>query len=140
MVSFAKDSGAAVEAAQGKLMQLRLGNLAAAVDWGHAEDAVRAMSLMLQQHDPADYVVGTGTLHTVKDWLDEAFGQLNVDWRPFVFEDRSILGSKQSSAVLCGDSSRIRSAGWVPNFNFTGLVYDMVQSAHIAQKRVTFAH
>lgn len=108
-------------------VELCLGNPAAQVDWGHAADTVRAMWLMLQRPEPTDYVVATGQLHTVRDWLDEAFGMLSLDWRLTVIEDQSLLNRSRPSAILCGDSTRLRQAtGWRPEFTFQALVRDMV--------------
>ena len=104
-----------------------LGNLSARVDWGHASDSVRAMWLMLQQPDPADFVVATGQLHTVRDWLDEAFGAVLQDWRALVTERPRLLHGRQPTAVLCGDASRLRKAtGWQPEITFQALVRDML--------------
>jgi GDPmannose 4,6-dehydratase len=120
---------AAVKAAQGLRVELRLGNPSAQADWGHAADTVRAMWLMLQRPDPADYVVATGVLHTVRDWLDDAFGMLSLDWRVSVVEDQSLLNRGRPAAVLCGDSTRLRRAtGWRPEFTFQALVRDMVRT------------
>ena len=120
---------AAVKAAHGPSAELHLGNLSAQVDWGHAADTVRAMWLMLQQTDPVDYVVATGQLHTVRDWLDEAFGMLSLDWRAAVVEDRSLLSRTRATTALCGDSTRLRRAtGWQPEFIFQAMVRDMVKS------------
>lgn len=115
--------------AQGGRVELRLGNPLAQVDWGHAADTVRAMWLMLQRPDPADYVVATGQLHTVRDWLDEAFEMLSLDCRVTVAEDQSLLNRSRPTAVLCGDSTRLRQAtGWRPEFTFQALVRDMVRT------------
>ena len=120
---------AAVKAAQGVRVELRLGNPLAQADWGHAADTVRAMWLMLQGPDPADYVVATGQLHTVRDWLDDAFGMLSLDWRVNVVEDQGLLNRSRPTAVLCGDSARLRRAtGWRPEFTFQALVRDMVRT------------
>lgn len=129
---------AAIQAVQGRLKVLRLGDLDARVDWGHAADAVRAMSLMLRQSEPMDCIVATGNPHTVKDWLAEAFGIFGIDWRPFVTEDANLLNHDRPAAILCGDSSRIRQAtGWRPKFDFKMLVRDMVQHALARQQLVS---
>jgi GDPmannose 4,6-dehydratase len=87
------------------------------------------MWLMLQQPDPADYVVATGQLHTVRDWLDEAFGMVSLDWRAAVVEDRSLLSRGRPTTALCGDSTRLRQAtSWRPKFTFQAMVRDMVKS------------
>jgi len=68
----------------GQQQELRLGNLEAQRDWGFAGDYVKAMWLMLQQDEPDDYVVATGETHTVREFLDVAFGQLGLDWQRYV--------------------------------------------------------
>jgi GDPmannose 4,6-dehydratase len=118
----------AIRASQGTGSQLRLGSLSSVMDWGHAADTVRAMWLILQQPQPEDYVVATGELHTVRDWLDEAFGLLSIEWRGSVVEDRSVV-NRLLSGSLCGDSAKLRKkTGWRPEFTFQALVRDMVES------------
>jgi GDPmannose 4,6-dehydratase len=108
---------------------LSLGSISAQVDWGHAADTTRAMWLMLQRPEPMDFVVATGELHTVRDWLDEAFGIFSLDWHGTITENRDLLNPDRPSVPLCGDSSKLRQAtGWRPDFTFQGLVRDMVES------------
>ena len=126
---------AAVSSALGTRVELRLGNLSAQVDWGHASDAVRAMWLMLQQPDPTDYVVATGQLHTVSDWLDEAFNTFSQDWRAVVSEHPYLLNSSRPTVILRGDASRLnRATGWRPEFTFHALVRDMIEKELARQK------
>jgi GDPmannose 4,6-dehydratase len=118
---------AAVTANGGVFRELRLGNLSAQADWGHAADTVHAMWLILQHPTPEDYVVATGKLHSVRDWLEEAFGIFSLDWRSIVVEDPALLNTARPAGVLCGDSSRLCSAtGWRPSFTFREMVRDMV--------------
>jgi GDPmannose 4,6-dehydratase len=85
--------------------------------------------LVLQQPECTEYVVATGQLHTVRDWLDETFGYFGMDWRQHVIEDGSLLNSRQSSYPLCGDATRLQSAtGWQPEISFQSLVRDMIES------------
>jgi GDPmannose 4,6-dehydratase len=119
----------AVRSARGDPSKLSLGNLSAQVDWGHAADTARAMWLMLQQPAPLDFVVATGELHTVRDWLDEAFGIFSLDWHNAVIEKPGLLNPDRPVAPLCGDSSKLRQVtGWRPDFTFPQLVGDMVES------------
>ena len=76
--------------------KLYLGNLDAKRDWGHAKDFVEAMWLMLQQDEADDYVIATGETHSVREFLDEAFGRLDLDWKQFVEIDRAISGRPRS--------------------------------------------
>lgn len=107
---------------------LSLGNLDARRDWGHARDYVRAMYLMLQQTIPDDYVIATGDMHSVKDFLEEAFSYLQLDWNDFVVTDPRYIRPTEVDA-LCGDASKARKVlGWKPEINFASLVREMVDA------------
>jgi len=106
--------------------KLVLGNLDARRDWGFAGDYVRAMWLMLQQDRPDDYVIATGQTYSVRDFLDEAFGYLDLDWHDYVQTDPSLLRPAEVEA-LCGDSTKARQRlGWTPTVSFAELVRMMV--------------
>src|ERR671920_28122 len=75
----------------GLATELRLGNLDAKRDWGHAKDYVRAMHLMLQQEGPDDYVVATGESHSVREFCELAFGHANLDWQDYVVQDARFM-------------------------------------------------
>ena len=112
--------------------KLSLGNLDAKRDWGHARDYVRAMYLMLQQPEPDDYVIATGEMHSVRDFLDEAFGCLQLDWHEYVVTDPRYMRPTEVDA-LCGDFTKARNVlGWKPEINFVSLVKEMVD-AEMAQ-------
>lgn len=107
---------------------LVLGNLDSARDWGHARDYVKAMHSMLQQPEPGDYVVATGEMHTVREFLDEVFGCLDLDWHRFVKTDERYLRPTEVEA-LRGDAKKARTVlGWRPETTFKGLVREMVDS------------
>jgi GDPmannose 4,6-dehydratase len=107
---------------------LTLGNLEARRDWGFARDYMEAAWLMLQQPVPDDYVVATGEAHSVKDFLEEAFSYLELDWREFVETDPKYLRPSEVNAVV-GDASKARNAlGWQPKVNFRELVRMMVDA------------
>ena len=107
---------------------LYLGNLDAKRDWGFAGDYVRAMWLMMQQDEPDDYVIATGELHSVRDFLDEAFGYLDLDWHDFVKIDPRYFRPAEVDLLL-GDSSKAREKlGWEPKVGFKELVRMMVDS------------
>jgi len=113
---------------KGLSTRLSLGNLDAKRDWGHARDYVRAMYLMLQQPEPDDYVVATGEMHSVRDFLDEAFGCLQLDWHDYVVTDPRYMRPTEVDA-LCGDYSKARNVlGWKPEINFVSLVREMVDA------------
>jgi GDPmannose 4,6-dehydratase len=107
--------------------KLYLGNLDARRDWGHAGDYVRAMWLMLQQEQPGDYVVATGEMHSVREYLDEAAGILGMDWTRHVELDARYLRPTEVDA-LQGDSSKARTVlGWEPEISFRQLVRLMIE-------------
>jgi len=108
--------------------KLRLGNLDAARDWGFAGDYVKAMWLMLQQERPASSVVATGRQHTVRQFVEEAFGYVGLDWRDHVETDPSLLRPAEVNR-LRGDSSLARTElGWQPEVSFESLVRMMVDA------------
>ena len=85
--------------------ELRLGNLEAQRDWGYAGDYVRAMWLMLQQGDADDYVVATGETHSVQQFVEEAFGYLDLDWREYVVQDPKFYRPAEVD-LLVGDAEQ----------------------------------
>jgi GDPmannose 4,6-dehydratase len=129
----------------GKSETLRLGNLNALRDWGHAKDFVRAMWLMMQQDTPKDYVISTGEEYTVKDfvercapyfnmeieWSGEGLNEVGIDTktgRPVVVVDKRYIRPAEVDRLL-GDSSKARKElGWAPEYTFDGLVEDMCKN------------
>ncbi len=108
--------------------KLYLGNLDAKRDWGFAGDYVHAMWLMLQQDKPDDYVVATGEAHSVRDFLEEAFRHVNLDWRDYVEFDSRYLRPTEVHYLL-GDASKARERlGWKPAVDFHQLVHMMVDA------------
>jgi len=108
--------------------ELRLGNLEARRDWGYAPDYVRAMWLMLQQDAPDDYVVATGETHSVQEFVEEAFGYLDMDWREFVVQDPKFYRPAEVD-LLVGDPAKAgEKLGWEPTVSFRELVRLMVQA------------
>ena len=107
--------------------KLYLGNLDARRDWGYARDYVRAMWLMLQADVPDDYVIATGETHSVREFLDEAFGLLDLDWKEYVEKDPRYYRPAEVDLLL-GDASKARrQLGWEPEVNFKQLVHLMVE-------------
>ena len=112
----------------GLAAELRLGNLEARRDWGHAADYVRAMHLMLQQDEPRDYVIATGETHSVREFCELAFAELDLDYRDYVKIDEQFQRPAEVD-LLVGDSSKARAElGWQPTYNFQDLIKEMVQS------------
>ncbi len=108
--------------------KLYLGNLDARRDWGFAGDYVEAMWLMLQQDEPDDYVVATGEAHSVREFLEAAFGHVNLDWKDFVEHDPRYLRPTEVDFLL-GDASKAREKlGWKPRVGFRELVRMMVEA------------
>jgi len=108
--------------------ELRLGNLDAKRDWGHAKDYVRAMHLMLQRDEPEDYVVATGETHTVKEFCELAFDEVGLDYRAYVRTDERFLRPAEVD-LLVGDATKARTElGWKPSYTFPQLVSEMVQT------------
>ena len=108
--------------------KLSLGNLDSQRDWGFAGDYVEAMWQMLQQDQPDDYVVATGTTHTIRAFLDETFGHLGLDWHKHVVQDPRFLRPAEVD-LLCGDASKARRVlGWKPKVSFQELAQMMVES------------
>jgi GDPmannose 4,6-dehydratase len=108
--------------------KLYLGNLDAKRDWGHSKDFVEAMWLMLQQDEPDDYVIATGETHSVREFLDEAFGHLDLDWKQFVEIDPRYFRPAEVD-LLIGDASKARrKLGWEPKITFKELVRTMVDA------------
>jgi len=108
--------------------KLYLGNLDAKRDWGHAREYVEAMWLMLQQETPDDYVIATGETHSIREFLDLAFGHVGLDWRKYVEIDPRYYRPAEVD-MLIGDYSKAKKAlGWEPKMKFYDLVIDMVNA------------
>ena len=111
-----------------KFPKLRLGNLDARRDWGHAEDYVKAMWLMLQQPKPDDYVVATGETHTIKEFLFEAFNLYKLNWEDYVVVDPVFYRPAEVDFLLGNPMKAKTQLKWEPEVSFTKLVERMVQS------------
>lgn len=112
----------------GLAQQLRLGNLEAKRDWGHAADFVRAMHLMLQQDNPDDYVVATGESHTVRDFCELAFAEVGLNYQDYVVTDERFFRPAEVEALV-GDATKAKAIlGWKPTFTLKEMVQEMVQS------------
>jgi GDPmannose 4,6-dehydratase len=113
---------------QGRAKDLKLGNLDAKRDWGYARDYVEAMWRMLQQDEPSDYVVATGETHSVREFCEEAFGCVGLDWKDFVKVDPKYFRPAEVDLLL-GDSTKARKVlGWEPRVTFRGLAKLMVEA------------
>ncbi len=113
---------------EGSREKLFLGNLDAKRDWGYAPDYVEAMWLMLQREKPDDFVIATGESHSVRDFLDEAFGYVNLDWKKYVEVDPRYFRPTEVD-VLCGSINKAKNLlGWEPKVRFQELVHIMVDA------------
>ncbi len=110
----------------GRSDKLRLGNLEAKRDWGHAREYVEAMWLMLQQPTPDDYVIASGETHSVLEFLEMAFSHAGLDWRGYVETDPTLYRPAEVHLLL-GDSAKARARlGWRCRTSFAVLVREMV--------------
>jgi len=110
----------------GLASELRLGNLEAKRDWGHAADYVRAMHMMLQRDSPKDYVIATGITHSVRDFCEAAFSVADLDYRDFVIEDPKFLRPAEVDLLIGDCSLAKKELGWTPKYSFNDLVEEMV--------------
>jgi GDPmannose 4,6-dehydratase len=112
----------------GRIPKLRLGNLEARRDWGHARDYVRAMWLMLQQDEPDDFVIATGEHRTVRELVVTAFGMVGLDWEKYVEIDKSFIRPSEVND-LQGDAAKARERlGWEPTISFEHMIREMLES------------
>jgi GDPmannose 4,6-dehydratase len=107
--------------------ELKLGNLDATRDWGHAKDYVEAMWLMLQDDTPDDYVCATGISHSVRELCDYTFSKLGLDYKKYVKQDQKHFRPEELSD-LKGDSSKLRNKlGWSPKYTFEVMIDEMIE-------------
>jgi GDPmannose 4,6-dehydratase len=113
---------------RGEQDELRLGNLDAKRDWGYAKDYMEGAWRMLQADEPDDYVLATGETHSVQEFLDEAFGYAELDWREYVKIDERYFRPSEVD-LLIGDYSKAKEQlGWEPTVRFQELVQMMVDA------------
>ena len=112
----------------GRSKELRLGNLDAKRDWGHAREYVHGMWLMLQQDTPDDYVIATGETHTVSEFAELAFAHVGLNWRDYIVPDADLFRPAEVN-LLQGDASKARTKlGWSHRIGFEELVREMVEA------------
>ena len=123
-----KITRAASRIVAGLQKELTLGNLNAKRDWGHAKDYVKAMHLMLQHDEPDDFVIATGQTHSIRQFLEIAFGHVNLNWEDFVKQDPKYMRPAEVDQLI-GDSSKAKKVlGWEPTVEFDELVKMMVDA------------
>jgi GDPmannose 4,6-dehydratase len=111
----------------GKMDKLRLGNLDSKRDWGHARDYVEAMWLMLQQDKADDYVIATGAMRSVREFVEAAFGMVGLDWNQYVVIDKAYLRPAEVHELRGDASKAVRLLGWKPKTTFDELVTEMLE-------------
>jgi GDPmannose 4,6-dehydratase len=112
----------------GKQEHLYLGNLDAKRDWGYAPEYVEAMWLMLQQDNPDDYVVATNETHSIKEFLEVAFGHVNIDWQDYVKYDARYERPAEVDLLIGDPSKAKKQLGWEPKVKIADLVRIMVDA------------
>src|SRR4030043_1652551 len=113
---------------RGKEKRIKLGNIQAKRDWGHARDYVRAMWLMLQQEKPDDYVIATGECHTVEDFLQKSFALTDLDYRNYLDIDTTLYRPSEVMVLMGNSAKAKRVLGWKPTITFEELIREMVGS------------
>ncbi len=123
-----KISSAVARIKKGLQKKLKLGNIQAKRDWGHAKDYVEAMWLMLQQDVPGDYVIGTGKEHTVEDFAKKAFGHVGLNYKDYIEIDKNLVRPAEVDTLLADYSKSNKNLKWEPKISFDDLVINMVQN------------
>lgn len=108
--------------------KLKLGDLEAKRDWGYAPDYVEAMWLMLQQEKASDFVIATGQVHTVKEFAEEAFATVGLNWKDFVTSDPHFVPPVQTGPLQGNSAKAKKVLGWQPKTTFKELVKIMVHA------------
>jgi GDPmannose 4,6-dehydratase len=112
----------------GLATELRLGNLEARRDWGHAADYTRAMHLMLQHDKPDDYVIASGETHSVREFCERAFTIVGLDYQDFVVSDESLFRPAEMDELVGDASKAARVLNWQPSYSFQELIEEMVHN------------
>ncbi|MEC7143914.1 MAG: GDP-mannose 4,6-dehydratase [Pseudomonadota bacterium] len=121
-----KISSSVAKIKYGKQKYIYLGNINAKRDWGHAKDYVKAMWLMLQQKKPSDFVIGTGRMNSVKDFLKIAFSMVGLNYKKYLKIDKSLLRPSEVETLRANYNKAKKNLKWKPTVNFEKLVKEMV--------------
>ena len=122
-----KISSAVARIKNGTQKKLKLGNIKAKRDWGHAKDYVEAMWLMLQQDNPGDFVIGTGEEHSVEDFAKKAFSHVGLNYKDYVVIDENLMRPAEVDTLLADYSKAKKILKWNPKTSFDDLVSNMVE-------------
>jgi len=123
-----KISHGAARIKKGLQKKLKLGNINTKRDWGHAQDYIKAMWLMLQQDNPGDYVIGTGIKNSVKDFAKKAFNHVGLNYKDHIVVDKSLIRPAEVDTLLANYSKAKKILKWKPEVSFDDLVKGMVES------------
>ena len=117
----------AVKIKLGLSNELKLGNLEASRDWGHAKDYIKAMWLMLQQDSPDDFICSTGISHTVKDLVEYVFTKLNLDWKKYVGIDKRFYRYEELRHLKGDCNNAVNNFGWTHSYTFESMLDEMIE-------------
>ena len=120
----------------GKLTKLFMGNLDAKRDWGYAKDYVKAMWLMLQQDKADDFVIATGETHSVEEFLQLAFGRVNLEWKDYVEFDPRYLRPTEVDLLIGQPAKAKKQLNWAPTVTFEDRKSTRLNSSHVSQSRM----
>ena len=112
---------------KGLQKKLKLGNIKAKRDWGHAKDYVEAMWLMLQQKNPEDFVIGTGKEHSVEDFAKKAFAHVGLNYKDHIVQDENLIRPAEVDTLLADYTKAKKNLKWEPKITFDELVTSMVE-------------
>ena len=123
-----KISYATAKIKKGSKEKLKLGNINAKRDWGHAKDYVEAMWLMLQKDNPEDYVIGTGKEHSVEDFAKKAFAHVGLNYKDHIVIDKQLMRPAEVDILLADYTKAKKNLNWEPKISFDDLVITMVEN------------
>ena len=123
-----KISHAVARIKKGSKKKLKLGNINAKRDWGHAKDYVEAMWLMLQKVNPEDYVIGTGKEHSVEDFAKKAFAHVGLNYKDHIVIDKELIRPAEVDTLLADYTKAKKNLNWKPKISFDDLVITMVEN------------
>jgi len=123
-----KISYAVAKIKNGSKEKLKLGNMNAKRDWGHAKDYVEAMWLMLQRDNPEDYVIGTGKGYSVEDFAKKAFAHVGLNYKDHIIIDKRLLRPAEVDTLLADYNKAKKNLNWKPKISFEDLVKNMVEN------------
>ena len=113
---------------KGLQKKIKLGNINSKRDWGHAQDYVDAMWMMLQKNNPEDYVIGTGKKHSVEDFAKKAFEHVGLNYKDYIIIDKNLFRPSEVNALLANYSKAEKELKWKPKITFENLVSNMVEN------------